>query len=529
MKTMKTRWLFSIIIAVGTACLALYGSAPLFLPQPKPASVEADQFSAERAMQHVKALAQGPRIVGTAGMERAVAYLTASLNTCQLDAEIQQMPSQRGILQNVIVRIPGYQPGNAILLLTHTDSVSIGAGDNATGAANLIEVACSLKATGMFKNDIILLFEDGEEAGYLGGYAFAKSDPSIETISDVIAMDTAAWGPVVLLQTTPANERFIRAYAESAVDPIAFGFFADADWKISQDTSEIQPFYEVGIPGIDFEDPTAFSGKHSNADTIQHVNIGSLQQMGDQVLALARSMADSDLKSTSDTNLSYFSLWGIGLIQYQATWNIAFAILSAIGLIAFVIKQGRQGFYRYQNVAISTLFTLLALIGSVFFGLIACIAFTKLFPNPNPNTGSYLIPASLPFFLAILLSVGCGYGIVRKVMTKHFGIWAVNISGLLCWLFLAIASAIFLQVGSYIFTIPLLVAIFVSFLPGVFKQLWILPAAISVILSSPNLVLAFLGTGMETLLLVSLLVVLNIELWSIALSSMRARNIRLVN
>jgi hypothetical protein len=55
MKTMKTRWLFSIIIAVGTACLALYGSAPLFLPQPKPASVEADQFSAERAMQHVKA------------------------------------------------------------------------------------------------------------------------------------------------------------------------------------------------------------------------------------------------------------------------------------------------------------------------------------------------------------------------------------------------------------------------------------------------------------------------------------------
>jgi hypothetical protein len=526
---MKTRWLFSTIIAVGIACLALYGAAPLFLPTPTPASVQADQFSAERAMQHVKALAQSPRIVGTPGMERAVAYLTEALHTCQLDPEIQRVRSQRGNLLNVVVRIPGYQPGNAVLLVTHTDSVSLGAGDNATGAATLLEVGCSLKATGQFKNDIILLFEDGEEAGYLGGYAFAKSDPSIETIQGVIAMDTAAWGPVVLLQTTPSNERFIRAYAESVVDPVAFSFFADADWKISRDTSEIQPFYEVGIPGIDFEDPTAFSGKHSNADTIQHINLGSLQQMGNQVIEFTHSIADSEFPSPSDSNLSYFSLWGIGLIQYHASLNLTFAIFSAIGLFALVIKQTRQGVYRYQNVAISTLFLLLALMGTVFFGLIASIIFSKLFPNPNPNTVSYIISASLPFFLAILLSVGFGYSIVRKAITKHFGIWAVNEGGLYCWLFLAIASAILLQVGSYLFTIPLLIAILFSFLPVNFKRFWILPAAISTVLSSPNLVLAFLGTGMETLLLVSLLVALNIELWATAISNMRTENIHRVN
>jgi hypothetical protein len=514
----KEKMVFFIILLCSAVCLAIYGSAPLYLPSSTPLSIPVDEFSAERAMQHVQALAQYPRIVGRPGMKQAAEYLIAALHSCQLEPEIQQVPSRKGTLQNVMVRIAGENPGNALLLVTHTDSVSYGAGDNATGVAVLLEAGCSLNATGKFNNDIIMLFEDGEEQGYLGGYAFAKSDPSIETIRGVIAMDTAAWGPVVLLQTTPENEAFIRAYGESVDNPVAFSFFADADWNISRDNSEIQPFYEIGIQGIDFEDPTAFSGKHSDTDTTEYIKIGSLQKMGDQVVALARYMADTNLVSQSKSQLSYFSLWGIGLVRYPATWNLVFSILASIGFIALVMRQTKQSAFTYKSISISTLFIFLTFVGVVCFTLIAGMAFEKIFPNPNPNIDSYLIPASLPFFLGVLVLVGFGYISLRRIITKQFGRAAGNDAGLLCWLLLSIVSAILLQAGSYLFTIPILIAVLISLLPDELQYLWVLPAAASTVLSFPNLVLAYLGTGMKTLFLVSFLFVLNLELWMIAIS-----------
>jgi hypothetical protein len=327
---MRQSWLSRGFLAVILLLAALYGSAPLFLPSPAVASVPPDQFSAGRAMRYVSILAQIKRVAGTPGMEQTASYLVEALRACHLEPEIQVASASVGLLRNVVVRLEGSQPGNALLILSHPDSVSYGAGDNASGVAVLLETACALKAGQPLKNDIILLFDDGEEAGYLGGFAFAKSHPWMMEVRRVIGLDTAAWGPVVLLQTTPGNADLIRMYASSVRNPTAFGFFATADWSISQDTSEIQPFYEQSIPGMALEDPTAFNGKHSEADTVEKVKEGSLQQMGEQVLALARSLGEADLIQSSSSDYSYFTLWKIGVVNYPANWNIPLAIFSTL-------------------------------------------------------------------------------------------------------------------------------------------------------------------------------------------------------
>jgi hypothetical protein len=511
---MKRILVSGMLLTTSFLLLALYGSAPLIIPEPAPTSIPMDQFSAERAMQHVQVLAQSPRVVGSEGMEQAVGYVTNVLQTCGYDPDIQEATSPKGVLRNVIARIPGRQPSNTILILSHLDSISYGAGDNASGAAVLLEAACALKAGAPLQKNVILLFEDGEEAGYLGGYAFAASNESLSSIQYVIGLDTAAWGPVILLQTTPDNAELVEAYARSVKLPAAFGFFADADWAISADSSEIQPFYERDIPGLELEDPTAFIGKHSTADTVEMVKPGSLQQMGDQALSLTRLLGDVDPTETSSARLSYFALWGLGLVHYPATWNLAFVLLSAIGLGVLIRRDIRQKVMAERGITHAAVFLLLSFIGAGGLGVIGSYMFSKLFPNSNPNIGSYLLPASLPFFVAVLTLIVLAYLTLRATLVKHFSSPAVQSAGLILWTLIALLVAVLLPVGSYLLAIPLSIAVLVGFFPADWKVLRILPAAATTVLSTPNVILAFLGTGMETLVLVALLLVLAMELWT---------------
>jgi hypothetical protein len=501
-------YIFAILLAL------LYGSAPLILPKPSPASVQAESFSAERAMAHVQYLGKFKRVAGSPGMDQAVAYLLTTLQACGLNPQIQDAVSSQGMLHNVIVYLGGSNPGKAVLIVTHVDSISYGAGDNASGTAVLLEAACNLQAGKLLKNGLILLFEDGEEQGYLGGYAFVKYNPSLFTVRRVIGLDTAAWGPVVLLQTTPGNADFIHAYAASIHSPTAFGFFADADWTISHDDSELQPFYEQDIPGLELEDPTAFTGKHSDADTPEHVRSGSLQQMGDQVLELATQLGNSDLSNTSLSDRSYFTFWGIGVVNYPAGWNMVLSVLSGIGVIVLIVKEIQQKSFSLRNLILSVLLSFLVVIGAAAFGAAGSAVFGKLFPNPNPQTGSYLVPASLPYFLVSLLVVGVASLIIQKKLIKSLGSTAVYLGVLMAWLCFSFLLSFLLPVGSYIITIPLILAICVSFLPRNKKWLWSLPAIVAAILLSPNIVLAYLGAGLQALAIVTLLLALNVEIWA---------------
>ena len=448
------------------------------------------------------------------------------MHACTLNPEIQLAPSPIGTLRNIIVRIPGNHSGNVILIVSHLDSVSYGAGDNASGVAVLMEVACSLQAGEPLKNDIVLLFEDGEEVSslgnYLGGYAFAATDASINTIRYAIGLDTAGWGPVVIIETTPNNADLIQIYANSVQNPTAFGFFADMV-SITGDTSEIQPFRERGILGLALEDPTAFYGKHHEADTVEMIHPGSLQQMGDQVLSLVQALGDSDLTSSSGSKHSYFTLYGLGVVDYPAELNLAFAALSVIGLAALIAKGIREEIYSVRVFFLSTVYLLLVIIGAVIVGVFGSIAFRILFPPPYLGTEKYLekylIPASLPFFLVVLLIILLAYLIVRKKLVKTMGSPAATLAGLLIWISLSIVSSILLPVGSYIFTIPSLAMVLVAFLPDRWKFIQVIPAGIATVLSSPNVVLTFLSSGMLALAPVTILMILNTELWADASSS----------
>lgn len=513
-----------LIIAVFVLVATIYGSAPLLLPVPQPETAPTREFSAERAFQHVAVISKESHPVGSEAMAAVAAYLLQTLQADGLQAEIQaadgysQWMNKTFALKNVVARIPGNDSSGAVLIVAHPDSTPYGpgAGDNASGAATLLEVARAIKAGAPLKNDIIVLFDDGEEFGYLGGFAFVREHPWMADVRFVIGIDQAAWGPSVLLQAIPPN---VQGYARAVHQPVAFGLYYDMDWTLGHDDSLVFPFIKENIPALDFEDPTAVAFKHSDADTVDKVKQGSMQQMGDQVLAVARQYGDMDLNQTPTVQESFFALWGLGLVHYPAALNLALAIVTLIGF-GFLVGTGLRQKILGKGFILGSLLNFGLVLLSAILGLAAGKLFGILFPKPQPYIQQYLVPASLPFLIVSLAMVAFIYARGRAALVRRTG-ENPGLASLLPWIGWSLVAAILIPVGSAVFVLPAMLGL-ISWEIVAFKRLehgsaartilLTLPLAAGIILFTPNLILIFISTGLDNLWLIVMALVLLLDL-----------------
>lgn len=519
------------ILGVITIAVGAFAASTLLLPAPLPENSPADVFSAGRAEKHIAEISREIHPVGSSGTEQVVSYIVKTLGTFGIDGQIQTGTGegQNFGLQNVVARIPGKEPGNAVLIITHFDSTPFGpgAGDNASGTAVLLEVARLQKNTPQLDNDVILLFEDGEEWGYLGGYLFAKEHPWMKDVKLVIGLDTAAWGPVILLQSTPENGFLIDGYARGVNNPTAYGFFADANWNIAHDDSEIQPFVEKGIPGIEFEDPTASITKHSALDTPDLVNPGSVQQMGSQVSDLVRQYGIMDLSQTTGTDLSFFTIPGFKAVTYPAWLNQVLAIVSVLVFVLLTIIGVKNKKLDGRKFALSILFIFILVAISAALSFLASGIFSTVFPKTNPRIDNYLPAAGLPCFIGYMVLIMTVFAFCHVWMARKTGHQQMTASIRLIWVLMALVFAFILKVGSYGFIWPVVISLAAwglqLFLPEEqsrvpYCALTILALMAGIIFFAPDLCLAFLGTGfgLTGLPLVSVITLLLEELFMIA-------------
>jgi hypothetical protein len=87
--------------------------APLFPRVVMPASAPPSQFSAERAMAHLPAIAPEPHATGSPAQARVRDYLVQQLTSIGLETQVQRT---RGI-ENVLARLHGSDPTGAVLVL----------------------------------------------------------------------------------------------------------------------------------------------------------------------------------------------------------------------------------------------------------------------------------------------------------------------------------------------------------------------------------------------------------------------------
>ena len=94
---------------------------------------------------------------------------------------------------------------------------------------------------------------------------------------------------------------------------------------------------------LELEDNYPFHEMHTKDDVPAIVNPGSVQQLGEQALAVTRELADIDLSNTSGEQQTFMYVPIFGLLHYPQAWAPALAILAGLlTLCALVLALWRK-------------------------------------------------------------------------------------------------------------------------------------------------------------------------------------------
>ncbi|WP_297514760.1 M20/M25/M40 family metallo-hydrolase [uncultured Caulobacter sp.] len=343
---------FWICLAFGLA-LGTWSQRP---PAPIPVSAPATDFSAMRAMADVALIAARPHPTGSAEIAKVRDHLLARINGLGLEVAVHQGEGFRpygdqgralgvAAVQNLIGVLPGRDRSlPAILVMSHYDSVpnSPGAADDAAGVAAALEIARALKASGPHARDVIFLFTDAEEAGLLGADAFFARDPLLARVGLVVNMEARGdAGRAAMFQTGPGNGALMDLFARTAKDPSANSLASTVYEKMPNDT-DFTHAVKRGMPGLNFAFIDDQLGYHTPLARPAHLEVGSLQHMGDQVLPTVRALADAAALPARGRNAIYSDVLGLFLISYPPAVGWGLLALAA-ALIAFTAWRAVAG------------------------------------------------------------------------------------------------------------------------------------------------------------------------------------------
>jgi hypothetical protein len=452
------------LIMVSLAALAVMEMKP---PNPVPATAPPDQFSSERALSHLSVIARSTHPLGTEANRAVRDYLVSQLSRLGLNPKVEAgvgihtRPGRIviGKTQNIVARLPGSQSSGAIMLTAHYDSVygAPGAADDGAGVAAILEAVRALCQRPVLKNDLIVLFTDGEEQGLLGADSFASSNPWRKDVGLILNFEARGdQGPSLLFETSVKNAALIKAVAQSTPYPIGSSLFY-ALYRILPNDTDFTVFRPYKIPGLNFAFGENLEAYHSRLDTVQNLSAASLQHQGSYALSLADYFGNMDLTQlTHQSGDDVFFDWlGSAFVTYGERWVIPGEIL-ATGLLVFAIFLSiRRSALKVKRVLLGLLPALAILISIPVALAAAAWLVSRLLAGhmivSDSRANSYLLIGS------ILLGV-CVGSLLLANFCKHFSVLELSTAGLILGCLLNWVLALLLPAGSYLLFWPFLFA-----------------------------------------------------------------------
>ncbi|HEX5084304.1 MAG TPA: cyclic peptide export ABC transporter, partial [Blastocatellia bacterium] len=290
--------LFVAVVGLG----ALYGLKP---PPAAPEDSAPANFSAARARKHLAAIASRAHPIGSPAQAEVRAYLLSELTRLGLTPEARPATAvddirgefRAGTAQNIVAQLPGTENRRKIALVCHYDSVPYGpgAGDDGAGVAAFLETIRALKSGPPLKNGLIILFTDGEEEILLGARAFRAEDALLKEITLVLNFEARGNnGPSMMFETSANNGWLIEQFAAAAPYKMANSLSYEI-YRLLPNATDMTIFKEAGLSGLNFAFIGGLSSYHTQLDTPENLDDGSLQHHGSYALALARHFGDANL------------------------------------------------------------------------------------------------------------------------------------------------------------------------------------------------------------------------------------------
>ena len=438
-------------------------------PAPAPATAGAAEFSAERAMQHVEAIARAPRPIGSANHAAARDYIIRQLRAFGLEPEIQKTTAVNstgtplvlaGNIENIVARRKGTGDGRAVALVAHYDSVSTGPGanDDAAAVAALLETARALTAGPQSKNDILFLFTDGEETGLLGARAFVAEHPWAKEVGVALNFEARGnGGPSVMFETSPQNGGLIRALAKATSHPLANSLSYEI-YKRLPNSSDMTVFKAAGWPGMNFAYINGLTHYHTQLDNPENVDARSLQHHGSYALALSRYFGADVSTAEPQEDAVYFDALGFLLVRYPA-WLAAPFASAVLFLFAAVIWLGfRRGKLTGLGIAKGALLFFMSLIAAAATAGGAWWLVRQIHPGYGliPQGDSYSHGLYVIGFAVLTIASTAA---IAGSFGRRIGQADLFVGALLWWAAAMLAATIWMVGSSYLPTWPLFCAL----------------------------------------------------------------------
>ncbi|XP_024041188.1 endoplasmic reticulum metallopeptidase 1 isoform X2 [Citrus clementina] len=411
-----------------------------------PPPLTADQagkrgFSEFEAIKHVKALTElGPHPVGSDALDRALQYVLAAAQKIketkhwEVDVEVDFFHAKSGAnrlvsgafmgrtliysdLNHIVLRIqPKYASEaaeNAILVSSHIDTVfaAEGAGDCSSCVAVMLELARAMSqwAHG-FKNAVIFLFNTGEEEGLNGAHSFVtQAGPHPWAVENFAAAAKYPSGQVT------AQDLFASGAITSATD--------------------FQVYKEVaGLSGLDFAYTDKSAVYHTKNDKLDLLKPGSLQHLGENMLAFLLQAASStslpkgnamekEGKTVHETAV-YFDILGTYMVLYrQGFANMLHNSVIVQSLLIWTASLVMGGYPAAVSLALTCLSAILMLVFSISFAVVVAFILPQISSSPVPYVANPWLAVGLfaaPAFLGALTGQHLGYIILKAYLANMF-------------------------------------------------------------------------------------------------------------
>lgn len=438
-------------------------------PQPLGADAPVSSFSSARAKTLLADLARAPRPAGSPENARARQRILEILRGLSVEASVQEGLGVRSVVpgyfagghaRNIVARIPGQNPGDALLIVGHYDSVTTGpgAGDDMSSCAAMLETIRAVSRTpGKFRNDVIFLFSDAEEGGLVGASLFAALHPWRARVKFVVNFEArGVSGPSSLFETSGHNLSMVRGYVKHAPFPAGTSF-AGAVYDLMPNDTDFSVFKQAGYRGLNFAFVGGVQNYHTRLDTADAVDAATMQHHGDNMLTVVRYFANADLNQTTTDDAVYFPIWPGHIALYSQRASAWVSVLASVVTILFVAWT----YHRRRTISgVLRSIWLLALvagfIGIAVWLLLRFDAFVHpgrtflAFGEPYNSNWYRSLFAFSTLLLFELLSVRFLTGYAMEVVAAGAALW---------WLVLLAVVQAFLPGASYAIAWPLIFAL----------------------------------------------------------------------
>ncbi|MCX6581038.1 MAG: M20/M25/M40 family metallo-hydrolase [Candidatus Aminicenantes bacterium] len=362
----------SLIIAVVifTGAYSLYLVSP---PDAKGQDTPLSEFSAERAMKHVKEMCGLPHFIGTAEHQRVRDYIVNQTKKLGLITDIQAATALHTYgrrlvaarVHNVIATLKGTHNTKALLIVGHYDSQlnTPGAADNGAATAAMLETARALKNSPPLQNDIVFLFTDGEEVGMMGAEAFVSQHPLMKNAVVVFNLEARGnKGPSLTFEVSNENGWIMKEYARAMPYPFAASLMYEV-YKRMPNNTDFTIFKNAGLAGFNAAFVEGYVNYHSMTDTPENLDPRSLQHHGSYIINFARHFGRLTIDKTNKPDLVFFNPIGSWLVLYPGWLQLPLVLVMVLLYLLYLflgIKQKQStvkgltgGFFLYLSAIIS--------------------------------------------------------------------------------------------------------------------------------------------------------------------------------